>query len=240
MERPSFEGEVLLCEDNAMNQQVVCEHLARVGLKTVVAENGKIGVDLVKERIEKGGKQFDLIFMDIHMPVMDGIEASAIIHELGTGVPIVALTANIMTHDMALYRSQGMNDYLGKPFTSQELWRCLMKYFKPVAWQNKQKSRLQESGDEPQSTLADKFIKGNQNALHEINEAIAAGDIKSAYRIVHNLKSNAGFIDKPDLQQAAEAVEAKLKDGKNLVSSSHMAALEHQLNVVLAELMKLS
>jgi len=185
-------------------------------------------------------KQFDLIFMDIHMPVMDGIEASTMIQELDTGVPIVALTANIMTHDTELYRRHGMNDYLGKPFTSQELWHCLLKYFKPMDWQPGKKIQLPESDDEPQPTLADKFIKGNQNAISQINEAIGAGDMKLAYRIVHNLKSNAGFIGKPYLQKAAEIVGAKLKDGKNLVTSSEMETLEMELKVALIELTDLS
>ena len=96
--------------------------------------------------------------------------------------------------------------------------------------------QLPKFNDEQLLILADKFIKGNQNAIREINEAIGAGDIKSAYRIVHNLKSNAGFIGKSDLQQAAGVVEAKLKDGKNLVTSSQMAALEQELNVALVEL----
>jgi CheY-like chemotaxis protein len=128
LEKPLFEGEVLLCEDNVMNQQVICEHLARVGFKTVVAENGKIGVEMVKDRREKGEKQFDLIFMDIHMPVMDGIEASTKIIELDAGIPIVAMTANIMSGDLEKYKQSGMSDFIGKPFTSQELWRCLLKY----------------------------------------------------------------------------------------------------------------
>jgi CheY-like chemotaxis protein len=70
--------------------------------------------------------------MDIHMPVMDGLEASAKITELNTGTPIVVMTANVMTQDQELYRENGIKEYIGKPFTSQELWRCLMKYFTPL------------------------------------------------------------------------------------------------------------
>ena len=137
-EKPVFEGEVLLCEDNTMNQQVICEHLARVGLKTVVAENGRIGMEIVQRRIKEsqdkssGKKQFDLIFMDIHMPEVDGLDAAAKISELGIGIPIIASTANILYNDKKIYRASGMNDCLNKPFTSQELWRCLLKYLTPV------------------------------------------------------------------------------------------------------------
>jgi len=127
-EKPQFDGLVLICDDNPMNQMVVCEHLAQVGLKTMVAENGKIGVDIVQDRIQKGEKPFDLIFMDMFMPVMDGMEAASKIIALYTGTPIVAMTANIMPSDLENYRKNGMPDYIGKPFTSQELWSVLLKY----------------------------------------------------------------------------------------------------------------
>ncbi|MDR0473412.1 MAG: response regulator, partial [Treponema sp.] len=116
IEKPTFNGDILVCEDNAMNQQVICEYLARVGLKSFVAGNGKEGVDMVRSRMEKGEKPFDLIFMDIHMPVMDGLEAASIINKLQTGSPIVAMTANIMSTDRELYKMNGMPDYVGKPF----------------------------------------------------------------------------------------------------------------------------
>ncbi|MDR0221530.1 MAG: PAS domain-containing protein [Lachnospiraceae bacterium] len=128
LEKPTYEGEVLICEDNDMNQQVIIEHLSRVGLKTEVANNGQEGVDAVMARMESGAKPYDLIFMDIHMPVMDGMEAAVEITEMGCPSPIVAMTANIMTNDLELYRRNGITDYLGKPFTSQELWQCLAKY----------------------------------------------------------------------------------------------------------------
>ncbi|MCL2809360.1 MAG: ATP-binding protein, partial [Treponema sp.] len=132
IEKPIFNGEILVCEDNEMNQFVISEHLARVGIKIVLAENGKIGLDIIKERLAKKEKLFDLIFMDMHMPVMDGFEASAQIVKLNTGIPMVAMTANIMAEDVEVYKASGMPDYLGKPFTSQELWRCLLKYIKPL------------------------------------------------------------------------------------------------------------
>ena len=113
------------------------------------------------------------------------------------------------------------------------------EHFKPVAWQAGEKNQLPKSNDESQPTLADKFIESNQNAISEINAALFAGDMKLAYRTVHNLKSNAGFIGKPYLQQAAEIVETRIKDGKNLIASSQLAILEQELKTVLAEMIKL-
>ena len=132
IEKPNFDGEILVCEDNNMNQFVIKEHLARIGINTVIAENGKVGVEKVRERMKSGERMFDIIFMDMHMPVMDGFEASAEILSLNVNVPMVAMTANIMAEDLEVYKASGMPDCLSKPFTSQELWRCLLKYLKPL------------------------------------------------------------------------------------------------------------
>ncbi|MCL2708821.1 MAG: response regulator, partial [Defluviitaleaceae bacterium] len=130
-EKPYFEGEVLLCEDNRIYQLLMTEHLERAGLVTVVADNGAEGVELVKRRMINNAKPFDLIFMDIYMPVMDGFEAASLITSFETGTPIVALTANIMDEEQDVYTKKGMVDCIGKPFNSHELWRCLLKYIMP-------------------------------------------------------------------------------------------------------------
>ncbi|MCL2175913.1 MAG: ATP-binding protein, partial [Treponema sp.] len=235
IEKPTFEGEVLLCEDNPMNQQVICEHLSRIGLKTVIADNGQIGLDFVKLRKASGEKQFALIFMDIHMPVMDGLEAASKIQELKTGIPIVAMTANIMTNDKDIYRANGMFDCVGKPFTSQELWRCLMKYLTPVTRGNDEKNIILEADAEFQRMLQVYFVKSNQNRCDEIRKAIEEGDIELAHRIAHTLKGNAGQLGKTILQKAATDVEKNLKHGKNLVSEEQLMILEVELNMVLNE-----
>jgi CheY-like chemotaxis protein len=237
--KPTFEGEVLLCEDNAMNQQVVCDHLARVGLKTVVAENGKIGVDLFKSRMKKGEKQFDLVFMDIHMPVMDGLEASEKIQELDDKIPVVALTANIMSNDMEIYKLRGIKDCLGKPFSSQELWYCLMSYFTPLSMEDPdsdaQKNEQAENENEFDKSLQLMFAKSNQNKYEEIIKALEEGDIKLAHRLAHTLKSNAGQLEKTALQKAAAEVEYLLKDEKNLVTEEQLNILKIELTKVLSE-----
>jgi CheY-like chemotaxis protein len=237
LEKPVFEGEILLCEDNAMNQQVICEHLARVGLKTVVADNGKIGVDLVKSRIKNGEKQFDLIFMDMHMPVMDGLEASEKILAFNTGIPIVAMTANIMSNDMEIYKMSGINDCVGKPFTSQELWRCLMKYFRPVNWQTVNETQNTLAENKLRHRLTANFLKDNQNRYGEIAQALSDGDIQLAHRLAHTLKGNAGHLGKITLQKAAANVEECLKDGQNMVTVRQLAVLETEINTALAELL---
>ncbi|MCL2763590.1 MAG: response regulator, partial [Treponema sp.] len=243
LEKPAFEGEVLLCEDNLMNQQVICEHLTRVGLTVTVAENGKVGLDIIKNRIKMGDKPFDLIFMDIQMPVMDGLETTEKMHALNTSTddkvfstPIIALTANIMSDDKELYKKQGMNGYIGKPFSSQELWRCLMRYLTPVTIQKEKLHQTNLLENKLRRKLITIFVQDNKGKIDEIKEAIHTGDIKLAYRLAHTLKSNAAQLNKITLQQAAEEVEDSLKDGENLVTASQMEHLHIALDAAITEL----
>ena len=131
IEKPQFCGDVLVCEDNMYNQQVIAEHLKRVGLTCVIAGNGLEGLNIVIERVKKKMKPFDIILMDLHMPVMDGFEATARINALGMGTPIIALTTNIITSDINDYKRSGLMDCLVKPFQTWDLWRCLLSFLTP-------------------------------------------------------------------------------------------------------------
>jgi len=233
LKKPYFDNLILICDDNPMNQDVICEHLARVGIRTEVADNGKAGVELVRERKEKGLEPFDLIFMDMFMPIMDGMEAASKIMAMNTGVSIVAMTANIMASELEKYKKCGMPDCLGKPFTSQELWRVLLKYLKPVS------SDLEDEDDsniEMQKKMQINFVKNNQNIHIEIEKAVKDGDTKLAHRLAHTLKGNAGMIGKTELQKAAAEVEALLKEGIASIWKNKMNLLKTELEQVLSEL----
>jgi len=163
------------------------------------------------------------------------LEASAKINDLGCGIPIVAMTANIMSNDKEVYAMSGMSDHIGKPFTSQELWRCLLKYFTPLNWQeiDKEGSRLVDN--ELRQKLIANFIKNNTSKIDEITNALNAGEIVLAHRLAHTLASNAGQLDKYDLQRTSEDIEYLLKDGKNKVTLDLMLKLQSELADVLTE-----
>ena len=207
VKRPHFKGLILICEDNLLNQQVICGQLAKVGLGTVVATNGKTGVEKVKERLQNGEPPFDLILMDVFMPVMDGVEAAQKITALNTGTPIVALTANVMVNELDKYKKHGMNCCLGKPFTTQELWHILLKYLDPVSISVVEKNQLEAEESELLSVLKCNFVKSNQTAYNNIKKAAMDGDIKLAKRLAHTLKSNAGQIGEHGLREAALRIE---------------------------------
>jgi len=239
IEKPFFDGEILVCEDNSMNQEVIRRHLERVGLRPVIADNGKIGVDAVQERVEGGKPMFDLIFMDINMPEMDGLEAAARIRAITSGLPIIAMTANVMSSDWELYKNSGMYDCVGKPFTSQELWRCLLKYIKPSETKTVAAKTVGTPPPPPRYDdgllveMKTVFVNDNQNRFDEFMNAVNAGDIKLAHRIVHTLKSNAGTIGETALQAAAASAEEFLSNGENRLTAEHISALKTELDAAL-------
>ncbi|MDR2598716.1 MAG: response regulator [Oscillospiraceae bacterium] len=209
-DRPQFKGEVLIFEDNKLNQQVLREHLYKVGISSMVAENGVVGVDIIKQRIDDGSPMFDLVFMDMHMPEMDGMEATAKILELDVKVPIIALTANIMTASLHHYKMGGVTETLGKPFKAQDLWKCLSRYLIVEGYVSADKGSMTEEDIKMLEQMRRFFVRNNQTTYDDIVKAIKAEDYKKAHILVHSLKSNAGYIKEARLQRTAAVAEAYL------------------------------
>jgi CheY-like chemotaxis protein len=236
IDKPTFNGLVLICEDNRINQKLVCDHLAKVGLETVVADNGKIGVDMVRDRIENGRPPFDLIFMDIHMPVMDGLEAASIIIGTGVKTPIVALTANVMATQPEAYKAKGITDLLGKPYTSQELWRCLLKFIKPVRNSIASANPLDDIDESLHMQLLEDFYTELQTIYTEIKDAFNANDFVLTQRLVNTLKGNAGIFQRNSLHKAIIDIERLITGEACSVTDEHLSALKTEIDMVLKEL----
>jgi len=237
IDRPNFKGKILVCEDNGLNQQVIVEHLTRVGLKTEVANDGQEAIDMVMEHIEHGSdKPFDLIFMDIHMPLVDGLEASSKIVKMGIKTPIIALTANIMSNDLEIYKSHGMYDYLGKPFTSQDLWKCLLKYFPAISFTPIAEHSHLAQENESLKQLRMYFARSNKETINKITKAIESSDLKRAHMLVHTLKGNAGQIEEDKLRDYAILVEEYILDEDIPGTLEHLKSLDIELRVVINKL----
>jgi signal transduction histidine kinase/ActR/RegA family two-component response regulator len=121
----------LLAEDVEINREIVHAFLETTGLQIEDAENGKVALDL----FERDPERFDIIFMDIQMPEMDGLTATRRIRGLGSvhakTVPIVAMTANVFQQDIDKCLDAGMNDHIGKPINVKVILSALHKYLRP-------------------------------------------------------------------------------------------------------------
>lgn len=119
----SIEGmRVLLVEDNAINVFVCQNFLTKWGVISAVAVNGEESIQMAKDEI------YDCILMDIQMPVMDGYEATSIIRQFNSTIPIIALSASPLMEKKEQSLLAGMNDFISKPFRSNELYSMLLKY----------------------------------------------------------------------------------------------------------------
>jgi len=133
---------ILLVEDNEINQQVAKEILEGAGLSVTIAENGRVGVDLVNR------ESFEAVLMDVQMPVMDGYQATREIRNLkfeevdsdgqassiqhpASSIPIIAMTASAMIQDREKAEAAGMNDHVSKPIDIDELFTALTTWIKP-------------------------------------------------------------------------------------------------------------
>ncbi|TKB50909.1 response regulator [Ferrimonas aestuarii] len=123
-QQPETPAHILLVEDNLINQQVATELLKSAGYQVTLAENGQLAVDMAREQ------SFDLVLMDIQMPVMDGLTASQKIREFADAdtLPIIAMTAHAMTGDKEKSMAAGMNDHITKPIILPELFSTLKQW----------------------------------------------------------------------------------------------------------------
>ena len=119
---PRLSGRILCAEDNDVNRRLVSLLVGRTGAELVHVSNGA-------EALERATREhFDLILMDIQMPVMNGRDATLALREAGVNTPVVALTANVMAEDIAEYRLAGCNDHLAKPIDKQRFYEVLARY----------------------------------------------------------------------------------------------------------------
>jgi two-component system sensor histidine kinase/response regulator len=118
---------ILLCEDNELNRQIATALLQKQGLEVVTAENGRQGLDIFSASAEQ---EFALVLMDVRMPVMDGLTATAAIRSLNrrdADVPIVAMTANTFPEDIQACLNVGMNGHVAKPVDPNHLYETLLQ-----------------------------------------------------------------------------------------------------------------
>lgn len=185
---------ILVVEDNEMNRYVVFLSLQALNCTIGEAENGEQAIELLKN------ESFDLIFMDIQMPVMDGLEATRIIrNELRLSTPIIALTANAFKHNVDNYLETGMNDYIVKPYLEKEFFQKLNQYIPdlpvmPVVppelplYDIVHLREICKNDDGFMHTMMRIFINVVSDSVSQFEELKASSDFTGIRKLAHKLK----------------------------------------------------
>jgi signal transduction histidine kinase/HPt (histidine-containing phosphotransfer) domain-containing protein/BarA-like signal transduction histidine kinase len=230
-----FGARVLLVEDNALNQQLASELLSDAGLLVDIAGNGEIAVD----RVQTCG--YDLVLMDMQMPVLDGVSATRAIRALPgkRDLPIVAMTANAMLADRERCRDAGMVDFVVKPIDPDVLFRTLLRWIEPTGATAEavgtQMTDITSDGDlnlcgvdvaaglrrvlgkhRLYLDLLNSYLTGQSSLLSQLSAALAVGELETAELLAHSCKGMSATIGANTVAQAADALEQALRANRPL------------------------
>ncbi|WP_342617800.1 response regulator [Rhodoferax sp. GW822-FHT02A01] len=217
---------ILVVEDNLINQQVAEELLHAEGASVSLAANGQLGVDAVRT----SEPAFDVVLMDIQMPVLDGYGATRKIRqELGlTALPIVAMTANAMASDRAACLAAGMNEHVGKPFDTQHLVTVLLQVTgrAPAEFNSVVDSEVEFSSpyldvktavdrlsgmQDVYLGLVPEFVKALDLVDAHYRQAVLQHDMPSLVAQMHSLKGVAATLGAQPLSDHVAGLEARFK-----------------------------
>ena len=221
---------VLLVDDNQINQKVAQKQLERLGCTTDIASNGFEAIEYATS------KPYDIIFMDIQMPEMDGVTATQHIKEqLGASCPpIVAMTAYSMKDDAEKFMSQGMDDYVSKPVKSADLYATINKWKKsavPVGLPEEEESEdttadspiidmqvveqlKQIGGEDFTKQLYSEFEQEAADLLQEAKKELQSQQYKSILSTLHQLKGTGFTLGINQLAEIAKQLEHDIKHDK--------------------------
>ena len=236
-------AKVLLAEDNEINQMVAIEFLESFNCDVDVVNNGKEAVDKLTT------DKYDIVFMDIQMPEMDGLSATKMIREkLKLDIPIVAMTANAMKQDVEESLAVGMNAHISKPIDPNEIKKNLQRFVKKsiLLSSEDELDRLEEmtdSSDEDEQSVAmllkasqselrvpdavmkkfvNKFMLTLDNSISELQKAINDGDYDKIQKAAHKLRGAALNLRIPPLVEATHEMELNAKDEKAIDYTIHL------------------
>ncbi|MEN2281463.1 PAS domain S-box protein [Algoriphagus sp. SE2] len=238
----SFKGKkILIVDDNEFNRLVASTILEQHDMITESAVNGEDAVNAVRMN------SYDLILMDVQMPVMDGIKATKIIREeLGSAVPIIALTAFAMKGDKEKYLSKGMNGFLAKPFQENELLHLLSEFFKVKSIQetHQRNSEIEQADrysldelvaiSKGNSEFIKKMIETFQTStlisLEQAKKAFKENDFVQVRKLAHKIKPSIKMLRIHEVSDEVIEIEKQIEEQKK---SQRMIYLMDHLDQVL-------
>lgn len=199
-------GNVLIAEDNINNQKLVKHHLEKMGLNVTAVDNGKQAIDAAL------ANDFDLVFMDIQMPVMGGLEAVKKLREKGFYKPVVALTANALQEDKQKCLNVGCDDYATKPIHYDHLYQITRRYMKVIpdnANDPPLYSAILNEGEDYRK-LVKSFILELEPTRKKLQLACQEQEWELISTIIHQLKGLGGGYGFPDITAIASKIEFQL------------------------------
>jgi two-component system sensor histidine kinase/response regulator len=221
---------ILVAEDNSVNQKLALALLRKQGHTATIANTGRAAIEAVAQ------EAFDVVLMDVQMPEMDGMEATAEIRrrerQKGGRVPIIAMTAHAMKGDRERCLEAGMDGYVSKPIQMQELFSAIATLVPtapagsaprsdaPAASENgailDQAEALARVGGDwgLLKSLTEVFFDSYPVQLTQMREAINGGDAAGVYRLAHTLVGAVGIFGAPSALAAAARLEAMGREGK--------------------------
>ena len=207
-----LQGRILLAEDSPDIQQLVRLYVERCGAEITVVGNGQLAVEAALV------DSFDLILMDMQMPIMDGIEATKLLRDTGYGLPIVALSANAMQEEQERYMAAGINGFLAKPIELGPFFQTLSRFLKPApTLADTAETILEDLGsltsDPEYQRMVEQFKAGVPDMLTKILNGLEIGDAETVRIAAHTLKGMGGSFGYPRITELAKEVETCAKQG---------------------------
>ena len=247
---------ILVAEDNPTNQKLVVALLEQQGHRVALASDGRQALARAAEQ------DFDLILMDVQMPELSGLEASAAIRERESGtrthVPIVALTAHAMTGDRERCLAAGMDGYVSKPLRPDELFAAIETVLAPPAWQDPAGRWTAAERPAPPpldagtllagfggnrkllSEVIDLYLADTPRILDEARRALARRDAAALASSAHALKGSMGLFAQTGAFEAARRLELAARAGELTGIEVTFAELDVEAKILSEELQALS